>query len=228
MSFENYDIQKVNSFNDFSYIITKDIDIHRNKTMDMLKRNDIDWKIKIIFSSYSLNEANGFPDGKSDCSKCNTLYCKKNCIKSVPYSKAYNRLSRGYDAGNNLENWINGTYTRIHRDIKIINSMREWMELNPFIEDELYKYENLIEYNCTDNKPFIIIETGLCSMKCSVTDFFNQKCKIKNEDSQKAKDILMRNIKKEIMEGSIDELLFNIIMEEKNDLILKNDNIYIK
>ena len=226
MSFENYNIQKVDFFNDFSYIITKDIDIHRNKTMDMLKRNDIEWKIKIIFSSYSLNESSGFPDGKSDCSKCNTKECQRYCTKSVTYSKAYDPLSKGYDAGNNSDNWKNGVYTRIHGDIKIINSMREWMKLNPLTEEELYKKEEkLDEYNCTENSPFIIIETGLCSMECSVTDFFNKICKIKNEDSQIAKDVLIKNIEKEIIDGSINELLMKVIMEEKNDLIVKTNNV---
>ena len=225
MSFENYDIQKIDSNNDFSYIITKDIDIHRNKVIEILKRNDIDWKIKIIFSSYSLNgQANGFPDGKSDCSKCKTINCKKYCNKNASYTKAYDPLSKGYDAGNS-ENWREGVYTRIHRDIKIINSMREWMNFSILTEDELFEKEKLNAYNCTENRPFIIVENGLCSMECSVSDFFNKICKIKNEDSQKAKSILIENIEKEIMEGSIDELLYNVIMNEKNDLIVSNDNI---
>ena len=81
----------------------------------------------------------------------------------------------------------------------------------------MYKWEAF----CNSGK----VETGLCSTQCSVSDFFNQMCKIKNEDSQKAKDVLIKNIEKEIMEGSLDELLFNVIMDEKNDLIVKTENI---
>ena len=100
------------------------------------------------------------------------------------------------------------------------------MNLNPVTEEELYKIEEkLDEYNCTENSPFIIIETGLCSMECSVTDFFNKICKIKNEDSQIAKDVLIKNIEKEIIDGSINELLMKVIMEEKNDLIVKTNNV---
>ena len=225
ISFENYDIQKPDVNNDFSYIITKDIDIHRDKTINMIKNNDINWKIKIIFSSYSLiNGANGFPDGKSDCSKCNTIDCKRFCKKSVPYSKAYDPLSRGYDAGS-INNWKEGTYTRIHRDINIISAMREWMGLNLLNKDELYNIEEINAYNCTDKRPFINLETGLCSTECSAVDFFNQVCKIKNEESQVAKDILIKNIENEIMDGSIDDLLLNTIIEEKEDLIIESNNI---
>ena len=56
-----------------------------------MKETEIDYKIKIIFSSYSLiNRANGFPDGKSDCSKCKTQDCINYCSKSVPYQKLMN------------------------------------------------------------------------------------------------------------------------------------------
>ena len=224
MSFENYDIQKSNIYNDFSYIITKNIDIHRDKTISMIKNNNINWKIKIIFSSYSLiNGACGFPDGKSDCSKCNTVECVKFCKKTVPISKAYDPLSRGYDAGN-INNWKEGTYTRIHRDITIINSMREWMELNLLNNDELYFIEEINAYNCSDKRPFINLKSGLCSKECSVADFFNEKCKIKNEESQIAKDILIKNIENEIMDGSINDLLLNAIIEEKEDLIIETNN----
>ena len=221
MSFENYDIQKPDIKNNFSYVITKDIDIHRKKTIEMIQNKDIQWKIKIIFSSYSLiNNATGFPDGKSDCSKCISINCKKNCKKNVPYEKAYNPLSKGYDSGN-IENWKNGTYTRIHRDINIINAMREWMGLKVLSDNEIY--ENA--YNCTDSKPYIIIETGLCSSECKAADFFNQICKIKNENSHKAKEDLLKNIEKEIMDGSIDELLLSVINNEKKDIIVETNDI---
>ena len=40
---------------------------------------------------------------------------------AMAYKKSYDRLSKGYDAGNS-QNWTNGIYTRIYRDIKIVNS----------------------------------------------------------------------------------------------------------
>lgn len=42
------------------------------------------------------------------------------------FKRAFNPHSRGYDCGN-ADNWIIGEYTRIHRDIDIINAMRKWL-----------------------------------------------------------------------------------------------------
>ena len=55
----------------------------------MFTRTDGSWKIKLVLSSYTFMEsvnAFGFPDGHSDCAKCQSEECKKQCTKSVPYS----------------------------------------------------------------------------------------------------------------------------------------------
>ena len=90
-------------------------------------------------TSYSFmnNGAAGFPDGKSDCSRCTGVQCKNYCSKSVPYQKAYDPSSKGYDTGSG-GNWKEGSYTRVHRDIQIVNAMRKWMGLNSLNENELY------------------------------------------------------------------------------------------
>jgi len=117
----------------------------------MLSDNHYD--LKIVFSSYILiNGACGFPDGYSDCSLTND----NSCTKSVPYVKAYTPLSIGYDE------FIEGNYTRIHRDIDIVNSMRTWLNLGQLTEDELYGNERLKAqyfYNPT-TEPVINIETN--------------------------------------------------------------------
>ena len=81
-----------------------------------------------------INGAIGFPDGYSDC---NNSTKKTECIKSVPYVKAYEPLSKGYD------NFIEGNYTRIHRNIQIVNAMRSWLNLSPrtYTEEQLYGAE---------------------------------------------------------------------------------------
>ena len=85
-----------------------------------------DWDIRLIFTSFSLySNFNGIPDGKSTRSFCETDYYREKCI-DVPYRKAYNPLSKGYDCGNE-ENWVEGEYSRIHRDLLIVNAMRNWM-----------------------------------------------------------------------------------------------------
>ena len=43
------------------------------------------------------NGSAGFPDGNSDCSKCTGVQYKNFYTKSVPYQKAYDTSSKGYD-----------------------------------------------------------------------------------------------------------------------------------
>jgi alpha-amylase len=74
------------------------------------------------------NGAQGIPDGKSSCSACEGDQCD-SCNKSMEFSKAYDPNSCGYDAGSN-GNWVEGVYTRVHRDQTIINAMRGWMGLS--------------------------------------------------------------------------------------------------
>ena len=204
-----------------NYIKHKDIYIHRNKTIELLQSKENNWKIKTIFSSYSLiNNASGFPDGKSDCSKSESD--AEECTKSVPYQKAYSPLSMGYDTGNS-NNWKEGTYTRVHRDLQIINSIREWIGLNILSEKDLYEKERKKALECPEDKPYQIISTGACVEDCDLMDFFNNICIIRN-GSSKAKETLIKKVESEVKEnsGSIEDLLYNIIKNEK-DYLFKND-----
>ena len=124
------------------YIRERNVEKHRNFNIQMFTRTEEDWKIKLLLSSYSFmeNGGAGFPDGKSQCSNCTGEQCKKNCSKSVPYQKAYDPNSTGYDTGDKA-NWKEGSYTRVHRDKDIINAMRSWMGLDELSEEELYGKE---------------------------------------------------------------------------------------
>ena len=126
------------------YIIERNIEKHRYFNVQMFTRTDANWKIKLMLSSYSFmnNGASGFPDGKSDCNNCTGQHCTDYCTKSMPYQKAYDPKSRGYDSGDKM-NWKEGTYTRVHRDKDTINAMRQWMGLPELDEDELYGKEML-------------------------------------------------------------------------------------
>ena len=147
ISIENPDDINLYSYYNI-YIRDKDIDVHRQRTVNMFINTENNWKIKSVFSMFTLiNKSNGFPDGKSDCSKCQTERCSRYCTKSFPYQKAYDPLSIGYDPGNS-STWREGTYTRVHRDLAIINSMREWMELEPMTEEEVY-YGERKRANCS-------------------------------------------------------------------------------
>jgi hypothetical protein len=121
----------------------------------MFKNPKYDWQIRFIFTSFSLyHDLNGIPDGKSECIFCETDECKKSCV-DVPYRKAYNPLSKGYDCGNE-ENWVEGEYSRIHRDLLIINAMRKWMfpKKDEITEEELYGQEQekgkMLYMNCSE------------------------------------------------------------------------------
>ena len=141
------DINLANNYN--IYVRDQDIELHRTLTVQMFRNNEQNWKIRNVFSMFGLYYgSNGFPDGKSDCSMCHSQTCKTHCIKSFPYRKAYNPISVGYDNGD-INNWVEGEYTRVHRDQAIINAMRTWMGFNNFTEDELYDNERL-KANCNE------------------------------------------------------------------------------
>ena len=136
------------------YIRDKNIETHRNIYLERMFYNPkYDWDIRLIYTSFSLySNLNGIPDGKSTKSFCETDYCRENCV-DVPYRKAYNPLSKGYDCGNE-ENWVEGEYTRIHRDLLIVNAMRNWMfpKKPNMTEEELYGKERLkvFKMNCSE------------------------------------------------------------------------------
>jgi alpha-amylase len=111
------------------YVKEKNIEKHRGFEVLLFDRQDGNWQIKTLLSSYSFtNGAQGFPDGMSDCSTCTGDQCN-SCTKSVKYSKAHDPNSCGYDSGDG-NNWKEGVYTRVHRDQAIINAMRKWMGLS--------------------------------------------------------------------------------------------------
>ena len=84
--------------------------------------NAEEWPIRIILSSYYLkNFSFGIPDGLSDCSQCKSHNCSIECKESAPYIDASMPNECAYEGDG---------YTKTHRDLKIINSMRRWMGLS--------------------------------------------------------------------------------------------------
>lgn len=80
--------------------------------------NDNNYPIRLVLSSYYWQgSSGGAPDGLSDCSKC-ALSCS-GCRTTAAWN-AYDAKSCGYDS----------TFTRPHRDIEIVNAMRNWMHLS--------------------------------------------------------------------------------------------------
>jgi len=111
-------------------VLVKDKDINKHRSFEIklfsnpyeVKDNDNDYPIRAVLSSYYFpdNDARGIPDGLSDCSTCK-ITC--NGCRTVPYRKAYDPNSQGYDVPQVNE------YTRVHRDKQIVNAMRNWMKL---------------------------------------------------------------------------------------------------
>jgi len=113
-------------------VVQKDVAAHRGFEVQLFTRTDGNWQIKLVLSSYTFNDKVGaysFPDGFSDCSRCMNETCKSTCTKSMPYSKAHDDSVCGYTVYDNNGNWLQGVYTRVHRDMDIILAMRSWMGL---------------------------------------------------------------------------------------------------
>ena len=106
---------------------------HRNFEIELFQNprgvvdNQNDWPIRFLLSSfYHTYGVLGIPDGKSTCDLC-TVACD-TCKESVPYKKAHNTTACGYDGTD---------YTRTHRDIAVINAMRQWTGLSPITGADL-------------------------------------------------------------------------------------------
>ncbi|KAF8462963.1 glycoside hydrolase superfamily [Kalaharituber pfeilii] len=101
----------------------KDVAKHRGFEVQLFTRTDADWHIKLVLSSYMFmgNGASGFPDGLSDCSLYTGTQSVAGCL-GVPKDQAYVSEACGYSMSE-------GKYTRVHRDMSIINAMRSWVGL---------------------------------------------------------------------------------------------------
>ncbi|PVH72796.1 glycoside hydrolase family 13 protein [Cadophora sp. DSE1049] len=101
----------------------KDVPKHRGFEVQLFSRTDADWQIKLVLSSYQFTDAggNGFPDGLSDCSLYTGSSPASGCV-GIAKDQAFVASSCGYTMKS-------GGYTRVHRDLSIINAMRAWVGL---------------------------------------------------------------------------------------------------
>jgi alpha-amylase len=109
----------------------KDVAKHRAFEIQLFTRRDADWKIRLILSSYlfSSEGGNGFPDGMSDCALYTGNLDPAGCL-GVRRSVAFVEGACGY-------NLRDGEYTRVHRDLQIVGSMRGWVGLESVGKEEL-------------------------------------------------------------------------------------------
>ena len=155
------------------YIKTKNKEEHKNILINnMLLHPSFNHTIKFIFTSYSIDSVKGIPDGKSEKSFCSTEDCRTSTT-DLPFKRAFNPHSTGYDCGDS-DNWVFGEYSRIHRDIDIVNAMREWMyssQKKNLTKEELYT-KDLLKANC-DEKCLICNEESKREDKCIFCDSNN-------------------------------------------------------
>jgi len=91
------------------------------------------------------------------------------------------------------------------------------------IEDGNYTCEKNIN-ECIEKYPFINIETNKCIQDCSSQDFFNLKCRLNNYNI-KSQSILIMNIINGIEEGSLDDLLNQVLNGEREDIKIEDNGI---
>lgn len=107
-------------------VLVKDKDVarHRGFEVQLFSRTDASWNIKLVLSSYLFTNsgASGFPDGYSDCSLYTGSQAVSDCL-GIPKDTAYVAGACGYQL-------VAGKYTRVHRDLSIINAMRAWVGLS--------------------------------------------------------------------------------------------------
>lgn len=101
----------------------KDAARHRSFEVQLFTRTDASWNIKLVLSSYMFTSrgGSGFPDGLSDCELYTGSQPTQDCL-GMPGDTAYVPAACGYQLAP-------GRYTRVHRDVAIINAMRAWVGL---------------------------------------------------------------------------------------------------
>eukprot|EP00768_Dysnectes_brevis_P009684 gnl/Dysnectes_brevis/998_a1113_1272.p1 GENE.gnl/Dysnectes_brevis/998_a1113_1272~~gnl/Dysnectes_brevis/998_a1113_1272.p1 ORF type:complete len:1062 (-),score=274.97 gnl/Dysnectes_brevis/998_a1113_1272:1656-4841(-) len=104
-------------------ILTKTLDTNDHRSFEVklfdspyeINDNANDWPLRLVLSGYYWqNGISSVPDGLSDCKLKNT---DDACV-TVPYTPAYQSGKCSYEGP---------VYTRVHRDVDIINAMRRWM-----------------------------------------------------------------------------------------------------
>ena len=160
------------------YIKSKNKTEHKQILIeDLFLHPKYDYSIRFVFSSFSVGEKSGIPDGKSEKSYCSTEACIEQTV-DVPFKRAFKPHSVGYDCGEGEENWLEPEYSRVHRDIDVINAMRAWTfntttgaSPNPITEEELYS-RDLAKAEC-DPKCLICNEESKRVDKCIFCDSNN-------------------------------------------------------
>ena len=77
---------------------------------------------------------------------------------------------------------------------------------------------------CPDDKPYEDLFNNECIQDCNSIELFNNECKIKSNNI-KTEDETIKNIKNDILNGTLDELIFKLLSNEKEYLIIESKDI---
>ena len=109
-------------------------------------------------------------------------------------------------------------YSRIHRDLTIVNCMRKWMNLKELSEEELYLYERYKVYGFPTTIP-TIIPTTIPTTKIEYESNCDEKCLTCNEESKISNLCISCNINKNYF-----PINYNIPFQKYYDGILRESN----
>ena len=98
--------------------------------------------------------------------------------------------------------------------------------------DDKYKYEfnntcyeNPVKSECEEESLYINKITKECLNDCSVIDFFNNICGLRDNNSKRAIDYLIKMIEKAIENGKLNSLIIKVINGSSKDLLIKESKI---
>ena len=129
--------------------------------------------------------------------------CIDNCINDNIYKYEYDNIC----------------YSQIRTDMIIVKTIVAIKTDNL----ESIPYTTIIN-NCPDNYLFVDKITGECLKDCSAVNFFYNLCGIRNNNNH-AKDIMIKNIEDEIIDGSLDIILYGLLNEDINNIIMKENDV---
>ena len=130
--------------------------------------------------------------------------CIDNCINDDIYK---------FEINDNICYLPIQTHIAIDETIKIIKTDN----LEPI-------FDTTIINDCPDDYLFIDKITGKCLKDCSAINFFYNLCGIRNNNNH-AKDIMIKNIEDEIIDGSLDILLYDLFNEDINHIIMEDNDV---
>ena len=94
------------------------------------------------------------------------------------------------------------------------------------LKDNLYICESKLN-ECFSEFPFINLIDNTCLEECNSENFFNNICTINNiTDYTKTQNILIKTIINEIQDGSLDQLLKDVLKDQKDVIKLEKYTLY--